>query len=59
MASGTCHAHSILVKLDQFFFIKKGHRQFTTPLSRLILTAAMITSILQVGQAIYLLLTYG
>lgn len=41
------------------FFIKKGHRQFTTPLSRLILTATMITSILQGGLTIYLLLTYG
>ena len=40
-------------------FFKKGHRQFTTPISRLILTATFITSIFQGGFTIYLLLTYG
>jgi len=41
------------------FFIKKGHKEFTTPISRLILTAALITSILQGGLTTYLLLTHG
>ena len=41
------------------FFIKKGHRQFTTPISKLILTATLITSILQGGLTVYLLLTHG
>jgi len=41
------------------FFIKKGHRQFTTPISKLILTATLITSTFQGGFTIYLLLTYG
>ncbi len=39
------------------YFIKKGHRQFATPISRLILTATFITSIFQGGLTIYLLLT--
>jgi hypothetical protein len=39
-----------------YFFIKKGHRQFTTLISRLILTATLITSIFQGGVTIYLLL---
>ena len=37
-------------------FIQKGHPQFSTPISRLILTATLITSILQGGLTIYLLL---
>ena len=37
-------------------FIKKGHRQFSTPISKLILTATFITSILQGGVTIYQLL---
>ena len=41
------------------FYIKKGHRQFSTPISRLILTATLITSILQGGLSVYLLLTHG
>lgn len=41
------------------YFIKKGHRQFTTIISRLILTATMITSIFQGGLTTYLLLNYG
>jgi hypothetical protein len=38
------------------YFIKIGHRQFSTAISRLILTATLITSILQGGLTIYLLL---
>jgi hypothetical protein len=38
------------------YFIKIGHRQFSTTISRLILTATLITSILQGGLTIYLLL---
>lgn len=39
------------------YFIKIGHRQFTTTISRLILTATLITSGLQGGLTAYLLLT--
>ena len=41
------------------YFIKKGHRQFTTTISRLILTATLITSTLQGGLTAYMLLTKG
>ena len=41
------------------YFIKRGHRQFTTFISRLILTATLITSILQGSLTIYMLLTQG
>ena len=38
------------------FFIKKGHHQFSTPISKFILTATFITSIFQGGLSVYLLL---
>jgi hypothetical protein len=38
------------------YFIKKGHRQFTTAISRLILRSTLITSIFQGGLTTYLLL---
>ena len=41
------------------YFIKKGHRQFTTTISRLILKATLVTSIVQGGLTTYLLLNYG
>lgn len=41
------------------YFIRKGHRQFTAPISRLILTATLITSIFQGGLTIYSLLKSG
>ena len=41
------------------YFIKRGNRQFTTLISRLILTATLITSILQGSLTIYMLLTQG
>ena len=39
------------------FFIRKGHRQFSIPISKFILTATLITSIFQGGLSVYLLLT--
>ena len=41
------------------YFIKKGHRQFTTTISKLILRSTLITSIFQGGLTTYLLLNYA
>jgi len=38
------------------YFLRAGHRQFSTAISRLILTATLITSLIQGGLTIYLLL---